>query len=224
MTDNEKLIEEARKAVGIAKDSIWRTSPDPDRDAYHGAVLDRMLAAFEKAHANVGSASDTDIPTGQMSVSDDEREALANLLHHQMPGYGRGHYEYVAAGILAAGFRRPVSPEPSAEEFRKQIADERARQIDDGYDILHDRAHGVDHLLVWAQDYARRGRTVQSAALAEAARELLAKSAEPQGEPSDAQVRAAFEEYQNSLQRRSAFEAMRAALRAAAVTEQGENR
>lgn len=75
--------------------------------------------------------------------------------------------------------------EPSAEEFRARIADERARQVDLGYDILHDRHHGVDHLLGWAQDYARRGRTVQAAALIEAARELYAKSAEPQGEPSD---------------------------------------
>ena len=50
MTD-EKLIEEARRAVGIAKDSIWRTSPDADGDARYEEVLDRMLAVFEKAHA-----------------------------------------------------------------------------------------------------------------------------------------------------------------------------
>lgn len=72
---------------------------------------------------------------------------------------------------------RSEVPEPSAEEFRRQIAEERERQIECGYDAEHDRAHGVDHLLRWAQDYARRGRSVQSAALIEAAREMLREGA-----------------------------------------------
>lgn len=75
---------------------------------------------------------------------------------------------------------------PSAEEWRRHIADERARQAEGGYDAEHDRLHGVDHLLTWAQDYARRGKNLSSAALIEAAREVLAS-----GEPSEAQVAAA---------------------------------
>lgn len=53
MTD-EKLIEEAKKAVNVAKDAIWRTSPDFDGEAHLIAMLDRMLAVFEKAHAPAG--------------------------------------------------------------------------------------------------------------------------------------------------------------------------
>lgn len=107
--------------------------------------------------------------------TEQEQEALvaAYLEEH-------GHHADARHGFLAgldAGFRRTEVPEPSAEVFRRQIADERARQIEGGYDAEHDRAHGVDHILRWAQDYARRGRSVQSAALIEAAREMLREGA-----------------------------------------------
>lgn len=176
MTDNEKLIEEAAKAIMEAShgEGEWEFREPMEEELYLRRAR-AALAVFEKAH----------------TPSDDEREALEEALRYLdalnadrqiwYDDYSKLH------DLVSAGFRRSeVAPEPSAEDFRKQIADERARQIDDGYDIIHDRVHGVDHLLGWAQDYARRGRTVQAAALVEAARELIAKSLEPQGEPSDA--------------------------------------
>lgn len=69
------------------------------------------------------------------------------------------------------------SGEMSQEEFEKAVLWERTRQIEMGYDAKHDDEHGLDHLLSWAQDYARRGEQVKSWALVEAARELIARSA-----------------------------------------------
>lgn len=60
------------------------------------------------------------------------------------------------------------------EEFRQAIERERTRQLKHGYDMKHDEEHGVDHLLIWAQEYARQGKMVETAALIEAAREVLA--------------------------------------------------
>lgn len=57
--------------------------------------------------------------------------------------------------------------------WRQTIQAERNRQIEKGYDETHDAEHGVDHLLTWAQEYARTSDPVASAALVEAAREQL---------------------------------------------------
>lgn len=107
MTDNEKLIEQAREAVGIAKNSIWRTSPDADGDARHEVVLDQMLAVFEKAHT----------PT------DDEREALAQWLHLRFGKNGTLDWDALSDRFKTgwrdlagdAPLRRSVVPEPSDE-------------------------------------------------------------------------------------------------------------
>lgn len=65
-------------------------------------------------------------------------------------------------------------------EWDAAVQGERSHQREIGYDTAHDAEHGVDHLLMWAQDYARRGKPVKSAAMIEAARELL--SSYPLGE------------------------------------------
>lgn len=57
--------------------------------------------------------------------------------------------------------------------WRLTIEAERNRQIEKGYDQAHDEEHGVDHLLTWAQEYARVTKPVEAAALIEAAREQL---------------------------------------------------
>lgn len=109
--DNEKLIEEARKTVGIAKDSIWRTSPDPDGDAQHEVVLDQLLAVFEKAHTPTEPRFVTDdgLRTWVATPTDGEREALDDVIRRNWvatPGELRN-------ALLAAGFRRTEVPETS---------------------------------------------------------------------------------------------------------------
>lgn len=69
--------------------------------------------------------------------------------------------------------RAGVSYVPSPERWSEDIQAERARQREGEYTPEHDREHGVDHLLRWSQDYARRGKARASAALVEAAREQL---------------------------------------------------
>lgn len=69
--------------------------------------------------------------------------------------------------------RRPEVPElPTPEAWRDSIVDERCQQPSKGYTSDHDREHGLDHLLEWAQEYARIGEPLKSAALIEAARDL----------------------------------------------------
>ena len=65
--------------------------------------------------------------------------------------------------------------QPDVEAWRALIASERDRQRQLGYDADHDRKHGVLGLLRWSQEYARRGSAVASAALVEAAYELLSE-------------------------------------------------
>lgn len=62
---------------------------------------------------------------------------------------------------------------PTMYQFHALVIEERKRQIAKGYDAAHDDEHGIDHLLSWAQDYARRGEPVKSAALIHAAREAI---------------------------------------------------
>jgi hypothetical protein len=62
---------------------------------------------------------------------------------------------------------------PTAERWNRYIQEERKHQREGKYPTEHDREHGVDHLLRWAQDYSRRGLAVESSALIEAAREQL---------------------------------------------------
>lgn len=89
MTYHEKLIEEARRSV---------LTMDYER-AYQGGLVGRLadaLEAAEKAHTS----------------TDDEREALRELLGPilYLP------ISVIRDNILAAGFRRPEVPEPSAED------------------------------------------------------------------------------------------------------------
>jgi hypothetical protein len=77
-------------------------------------------------------------------------------------------YEQVSEALMAI-----VRLPPSPARFRSMIEDERLRQHEKGYTPEHDRAHGVHHLLTWAQEYSRRGEGLKAAALNEAAREIL---------------------------------------------------
>lgn len=61
----------------------------------------------------------------------------------------------------------------------RDVAAERARHPEKGYDRAHDETHGIGHLLRWAKDYARRGESVKSAALIEAALDLLTQPTDP---------------------------------------------
>jgi len=91
MTDNEKLIEEARELV-----ASWDRRGSWDADSPVGMVmrLADALAVFEKAHANASDLPKADISTGQMSA------------------FFRG---WDAA--VDGGFRRSEVPEPSVDDL-----------------------------------------------------------------------------------------------------------
>jgi len=65
-----------------------------------------------------------------------------------------------------------ANPGMTVDEFREAVGVERASHAARGYDTVHDRAHGVPHLLPWAIDYASRGEVVKSGALIVAALHL----------------------------------------------------
>lgn len=114
-------------------------------------------------------------------IPDEEREVMAQIMIEGIPTTDMKSDAYVLADeLIAAGFRR-VSP-----VTREAILGERQRQIAKGYTAAHDQAHGLEHLLVWAEDYLMRGKVLEGAAMVEAARELLI-----QGYGHDAEIAAA---------------------------------
>lgn len=60
------------------------------------------------------------------------------------------------------------------EEWAAAMDAERERQIEHGYDDAHDAEHGIEHILNWAIDYARRGRSLAASTMTRSALRLLA--------------------------------------------------
>lgn len=129
-TDNEKLIEEAARAI-LASEGI---GPEEDgtywgEATWPNAVKDARtaFAVFEKAHT----------PT------DDEREALIDTMRNA-PTHGNivVRYDEAADAILAAGFRRTVVPEPSAEHECEFGCASDAEHMQRAYDALKSEYEG----------------------------------------------------------------------------------
>jgi hypothetical protein len=72
-------------------------------------------------------------------------------------------------------------------EFDTKVQAERRTHAERGFTAEHDDEHGLDHLLMWAQEYAFRGEAVKSASMIEAAREKLIRDRgqEPRGAATD---------------------------------------
>lgn len=117
-------------------------------------------------------------------TNNEEAERIAkhvrNIAHYEGITEGQASVLRKAANLLAAR-RLPVSGDnaEARSQWNNAVQAERQRQRDKGYDASHDAQHGVDHLLMEAQEYARRGESVKSAALVEAAREILLSASHP---------------------------------------------
>lgn len=222
---NEKLINEAREAVRVAKDSIWRTSPDADGDARHEAVLDQMLAVFEKAHTP---------PT----PTDDERKVVADLIWGDAL-YSEEIDTTEATDRLIAHFRRSVVPEPSLSLWAIKAAIDIASTVFGDYDDAQAALSDI-HMLLAPEATADPQAEPSDSWIDRQASKIIADrhgSDPTQGEPSDAQVVAAGRELFNRARLgnehadmtyaevRGEYEAdARAALRAASsVIEQEQN-
>lgn len=135
-------------------------APEPaETDSYDEQQNRIEIAAYPIIEARLGVLSD--LAHGAFNPST-EADDLIDLLR--------------SAGFVLAAPLAALAPEPAetnGNEWFAAINVERERQREKGFTSEHDREHGVDHLLMWAQEYARRGKPVKSAALIEAARELL---------------------------------------------------
>lgn len=72
------------------------------------------------------------------------------------------------AGLKAvywAGVRVGAGETPTPDEWSAAMDVERVRQIEHGYDDEHDRKHGLRHIINWAIDYIRRGKTIEAATM-----------------------------------------------------------
>lgn len=157
--------------------------------------------------------------------TDDEREALLSALREEgFSGSGEEigthetviFVEHVPDIVLALGFRRSEVPEPSADEkiewpdhwtMNEKLRDLHARWHDQKGNLLGREACGYERCEFWdSAQYTLRLADVPIA------------GRDPQGEPSDAQVRAAalaMYQRQNSLSMSGASTLARAALIAA---------
>lgn len=107
MTDNKKLVEEAR----AFRDRGWLRVDYPAVASYITRLTDALDAA-EKAHTpKVTERHDLVMPIYDDTPTDDEREALALLIEYApMPSGGTllasiPQIESLTDAILAAGFR-----------------------------------------------------------------------------------------------------------------------
>lgn len=131
MSDNEKLIEEAAKAIYETRDDAYDLDAweQLDRTQQERYVCDARtaLAVFEKAHEKYLEREDAEYGSviEQLEAvekahtpTSDEREALARLVFPIPPDATPGAFAYgVADRAILSGFRRSVVPEPSAEEW-----------------------------------------------------------------------------------------------------------
>lgn len=188
MTDNEKL----RTAIATF-DATENALPNKPQAAYAVVEAARLaLSVFEKAHTPTvggqfleGLAAARRVPCiravpGSVTQccgapTDDEREVLDQIVREH-----DGWWPETRDAILAQYVRR--SEVLGGEAWQVAIEAERERQITKGYTAEHDARHGIRHLLCWAIDYDRRGKTLEASALKRAALDLLPR--EPQGEPS----------------------------------------
>jgi hypothetical protein len=136
--------------------------------ALHVALGESIRSVIEEVYADWG-----DSDTGVLSSN------IARCLA----------WDLLTVILADAGFRRSEVPEPSVEEWNARIEAERNKAFMQGCTPQHDDEHGVQHLLAWAIDYARRGKAEASSGLIRSAMYVLARLAEvaePQSEPSDA--------------------------------------
>lgn len=177
MSENEKLIEWARSGNHLATrpglvlelaESLEAAgkalTPTEDERAIFDAIADRLGEHSQATNYEIADSGECETKLrGPVDV-----EVLA---------------EWLLPTVL--GFCRSEVPEPPTREaWRDSIVDERCQQPSKGYTADHDREHGLDHLLEWAQEYARIGESLKSAALIEAARDLhrAAEVPEPSAE------------------------------------------
>jgi PTH2 family peptidyl-tRNA hydrolase len=149
--------------------------------------------------------------------TDDEREALTRALRG-IVDEGIDERDAVDA-ILAAGFRRRASPEPSAEAYWGELVALRDR-IEEARTAWWSATEQGDNGLIYTDRIADAMDDIWSA-IGHADWEPYAP--EPQTEPTDAQVVAALRKYETpdgAIWRYNAFEDMRAALRAALNTKE----
>lgn len=83
--------------------------------------------------------------------------------------------EVARRDALLDGTMLPNAPEIPRAEWEMEIAVERGRQRDKGYTAEHDRAEGAAHLIMWSDEYARRGERIKAQAITWALYDLLAQ-------------------------------------------------
>jgi hypothetical protein len=194
-------VEDAREALNdAAQAKALRVSPSPDRLIL---ALRALIAEHEHVTAPPADDTHDpyNCPRGFWTAkclldcpehratppTDDEREAQRGTSEDPQDSLARLIWEtsrddegtisatganIVARAVLTAGFHRQ-GPIPTVEQFKDTLSSVRRRQIAKGYTPEHDVEHGIRHILNWAIDYARRGRSEDSAGMIVAALELV---------------------------------------------------
>lgn len=153
------------------------------------------------ANSRIKDARDVDPKSGARFVFDPRDEYDQDFTHYPEDVYGpvrehtkpfqttqealasarqstslRGEWAAVADMITEVHHKGdPKKPGPVEDITDEEIYKERQHQISSGYTARHDDEHGLRHLLLWAVQYGKRGKTVQSLALIRAALESMAR-------------------------------------------------
>lgn len=107
MNDNEKLIEEAAKALTALTDAEWEIATAEGTEHLTGYfdAARRVLAVFEKAHAKQGEPSDAMVEAGAREAffTDDAGGHIrGGFTWETIPEVGRENYRKMVRGVLHA--------------------------------------------------------------------------------------------------------------------------
>lgn len=144
--------------------------PRDHRDADSEEVADAVIALLPSVHLPTRKQVEDARDTAWQKRWDERVPLIGPLFADEHAGFIAGFDAAVAL------FSQPSPSTPNDEDrdaWYAAVQAKRAEQRAKGYTAEHDREHGVEHLLAWAQDYASRGRHLDAAALVEAAREVL---------------------------------------------------
>lgn len=142
--------------------------------AIEQVVVDKHKIVTLGLSEDITDAVITHLAGWRRSFSSDEIHDAGMDARHAVDwrSYGLGDDEAAQdiSHAITERAARSLAAQP-VTDFEDKVHAERTRQIELGYTVEHDDKHGPDHLLMWAQEYLKRGETVKGAALVEAARE-----------------------------------------------------
>lgn len=162
------------------------TEEDADFIAHAREDTGILLAALAESNAGRNAEKErADKATAQVAALHAQVDEECGRADTYMRGYREAVAERDALRVRIDALTAASQP-PTEAEWSERVQAARARARAKSYDDVHDREHGPIHLLLWAQDYLRRGRTDDAGGLIDSAMAVIMHSAARAGDHPEA--------------------------------------